>query len=118
MKRTCPNSTCASPDFVIRDGTFRRSEDSKNIQRFRCKACHVRFSSATFSDYFRQKRRRINLPLLKLPQLAKRCLGLNNKLLSSLKGQVHNIQIDDLITKENSNHFQFQLRLMKRGARF
>lgn len=127
MNRTCPNFFCALPESVILDGTFRRKEDSKIIQRYRCKNCLIRFSSATFSDAYRQKRRRINLRLLnmlasgvsmrraalllginrrtverKLPFLAIRSRKLNQKLLSSLKGRVHSIQIDDLITKENS----------------
>ncbi|MFP5385363.1 MAG: hypothetical protein ACLGHN_04750 [Bacteriovoracia bacterium] len=38
----------------------------------------------------------------KLPFLAKKCRRLNERHLESLKGRIHNIQIDDLITKENS----------------
>ena len=127
MKRTCPNKTCASPNFIIRDGTFRRIEDSKNIQRFRCKSCGRRFSAASFSLNYWQKRRRINLPLLKLlssgvslrrsaillgvnrktverklPILAHRCRRLNRSHLQTLKERIHHIQMDDLITKENS----------------
>jgi transposase-like protein len=127
MKRICPNPDCASPEFVIRDGKYRRFEDAKWIQRFRCKGCGLRFSSATFSDAYRQKKRRVNLPLLKLlasgvslrrsalllcvnrktverklPLLAQRCRRLNRRHLENLKGRIHNIQIDDLITKENS----------------
>ena len=113
--------------FATRDGTFRRKEDSKVIQRFRCRSCGIRFSNATFSDAFRQKKRRINSTLLKLlasgismrrsaiflnvhrktierklPFLAKRCRRLNDCHLEKLRGRIHNIQIDDLITKENS----------------
>jgi hypothetical protein len=97
------------------------------IQLFRCKSCGTRFSSATFSESYRQKRRRVNAPLLKLlssgifmrrsaillrihrktverklPLLAHKCRHLSEKHLLKLKGRVHNIQIDDLITKENS----------------
>src|SRR3989344_7648399 len=127
MNRLCPNSNCACPDFIIRDGTFLRREDSKTIQRFRCKICGTRFSSATFTATFREKKRRVNSPLLKLlasgvslrrsalilgvhrrtverklPFLAKRCRILNQTYLKKFKGRIHNIQIDDLITKENS----------------
>lgn len=127
MNRHCPNSNCACPIFTVRDGTFKRKEDSKFIQRFRCKSCGHRFSSATFSEAYRQKKRRVNSPLIKLlasgvslrrsaaflgvnrrtverklPFLANRCRILNQKQLEKLKGRVHNIQIDDLITKENS----------------
>lgn len=127
MKRICINLSCAAPEFIIRDGLFFRKDDSKMIQRFRCKNCGARFSSATFSDTFGQKRRRINKPLLnllssgvsmrrsaqllgvnrktierKLPFLAKRCRNWNERHLDKLKGKIFNIQIDDLITKENS----------------
>jgi hypothetical protein len=38
----------------------------------------------------------------KLPFLARKCRNLNQKSLNKLKGRIHNIQLDDLITKENS----------------
>ncbi len=38
----------------------------------------------------------------KLPFLAERCRFLNDRYLRKFKSRVHNIQIDDLITKENS----------------
>lgn len=127
MNRTCPNSNCDCPIFTVRDGSFWRREDSKLIQRFRCKSCGTRFSSATFSVNYRQKKRRVNSPLLrllasgvslrrsakllkvnrrtverKLPLLAGRCRLLNQRYLEQFRGRIHNIQIDDLITKENS----------------
>jgi transposase-like protein len=127
MNKSCPNKFCACPTFFIRDGSFWRRDDSKLIQRFRCKSCGARFSSATYSFTYRQKKRRVNSPLLKLlssgvsmrraahllgvhrktverklPLLAKRCRFLNKRTLKKLEGKVHNIQIDDLITKENS----------------
>jgi transposase-like protein len=127
MKRNCPNFNCACPENIIRDGTFKRHEDSKFIQRYRCKSCGTRFSSATFTWTYRQKKRRVNSPLLKLlssgvsmrrsaillglnkrtverklPFLARRCRKLNERHLHKYKGRVFNIQIDDLITKENS----------------
>lgn len=127
MKRSCPNSNCAFPEFVIRDGTFRRKDDSKTIQRFRCKNCGRRFSSATFSDCFGQKKRRVNWPIMKLYSsgvslrrsalflginrrtvekkiviLGKICRRKNEKYLEKFRSRIHNIQIDDLITKENS----------------
>ena len=127
MNKNCPNSNCAFPKNFIRDGSFRRKEDSKYIQRFRCKTCGTRFSNATFSETYCQKRRRINFPLLKLlasgvsmrrsahflgvdkktverklPYLARRCRKINQKKLEQFKGRIHNLQLDDLITKENS----------------
>jgi transposase-like protein len=127
MNRQCPNPNCAFPKNVIRDGTFRRKEDSKIIQRFRCKSCGLRCSHATFSEDYRQKKRRINSMIFKMyasgislrraaiilgvhkntvikkmPAIAERSRRKNEVLLMKLKGKVHNIQIDDLITKENS----------------
>jgi len=127
MNKNCPNPNCAFPKNFIRDGSFRRKEDSKYIQRFRCKTCRTRFSNATFSATYCQKRRRINFPLLKLlasgvsmrrsahflgvdkktverklPYLALRCRKINQKKLEQFKGRIHNMQLDDLITKENS----------------
>jgi|GEM_PF-4001190 len=37
--------------------------DSRKIQNFRCKSCSRFFSNATFSECYRQKKRRINEPL-------------------------------------------------------
>lgn len=127
MKKTCPNPNCAFPEFIIRDGTFRRKDDSKLIQRYRCKSCGRRFSSATFSVFYGQKKRRINWPLIKLlssnvsmrraalflgvnrrtvekkiPLLGKNCRRKNKLFHDKFRGRIHNIQIDDLITKENS----------------
>lgn len=127
MKHICPNLNCAAPDLVIKDGFFRRKDDSKWIQRYRCKTCDLRFSSATMTETCNQKKRRINSTLMKLlasgisqrraaflvgvdrrtvarklPFLAKRCRQKNDVAISKLKNRVHNIQIDDLITKENS----------------
>jgi transposase-like protein len=127
MNKLCPNPSCACPDSIVRDGTFYRREDSKLIQRFRCKECGTRFSNATFTSTYRQKKRRVNSPLLKLlssgvsmrrsalllgitrrtverklPFLASRCRRQNIRELQKLKGRIFNMQIDDLITKENS----------------
>ena len=127
MKTTCPNSLCACPYFIVKDGSFYRREDSKMIQRFRCKSCGTRFSNATFTETYRQKKRRVNAPLLKLlssgvsirrsalllgvnrrtverklPFLASRCRRINQRVLNQFQGRFFNIQIDDLITKENS----------------
>lgn len=127
MNTLCPNLNCTFPKSIIRDGTFRRREDAKVIQRYRCKNCGRRFSRATFSETYRQKKRRINTPLLKLlssgmslrrsalilrvnrktverklPYLAIKCRRLNKNHLNQFKGRIHNIQIDDLITKESS----------------
>ena len=127
MNRSCPNQLCAFPFLTIRDGTFRRADDSKIIQRFRCKTCGKRFSHSTFSDSYQQKKRRVNFPLLKLlasgvsqrraaillgihrktverkfPLLAIRARILNEKHVRKFRVRIFNMQMDDLITKENS----------------
>ena len=58
----CPNC-CASGDTVVRNGHFFRRSDSRKIQCFHCKSCRKYFSAATFSECYRQKKRRINEPL-------------------------------------------------------
>lgn len=127
MNKQCPYKNCAVPNNFIRDGKFRRKEDSKLIQRFRCKSCGTRFSNATFKDTYRQKKRRINYELWKLLAsnismrraalffgvdkktverkfrfLGERSRRKNEQFNARLKNKVFNIQIDDLITKENS----------------
>lgn len=58
----CPR--CAAPrKSFVRDGHFFRADDAKAVQRFKCKACGKKFSSATFKPTYRQKKRRINSTL-------------------------------------------------------
>ncbi len=63
---SCPFPGCLSqvqsPDTgrPVRFGFFFRKEDSRLIQRFRCRHCRRCFSRATFSPCFRQKKRRVN----------------------------------------------------------
>jgi len=127
MNITCPNSFCACPKNYIRDGSFWRRDDSKTIQRYRCKTCGTRFSSATLCPTYRQKKRRVNHELLKFlssgvsmrrsaillkigrPTVERKlkflgiiCRSRNKRLLRRYTNHIHNIQIDDLITKENS----------------
>ena len=58
----CPNCPDGSAR-VVRNGHFFRRSDSRKIQNFLCRACGRYFSSATFSDCYRQKKRRINEPV-------------------------------------------------------
>ncbi len=63
MDRCCPNSSCLSDANGLnptKDGFFRRASDSRLIQRFKCKICQKKFSSATFQKTYRQKKTRIN----------------------------------------------------------
>src|SRR5690606_8294485 len=126
MNKFCPNPDCAFPFNLIRDGYFRRKEDSKIVQRFRCKTCGKRFSNATFSETYYQKKRRINFRFLefysgglsiarsarilgvnpktvarRVSFLGKKCARLNLKAREKRKN-IHNVVMDDLITKENS----------------
>ena len=133
MNPKCPNSNCrklSSPSKIIKDGTFKRACDSRLIQRFRCKICGTRFSSATFSLEKYQKKRRVNPILFRLlasgvsMRRASLILGLNRKTVhrkfdylakkSSLRQKkflknfespttkIQHIQIDDLVTIEHT----------------
>lgn len=62
MKLSCPNCP-KNGGHVIRNGHYFRQSDSRKIQSFYCKSCGKYFSSATFSDCYRQKKRRINEPM-------------------------------------------------------
>lgn len=125
MKRNCPKKTCHS-DQIIKDGSFYRSNDSRKIQRFKCKTCGARFSASTGSLEFMQKKRRVNFLLLKLfcakvtQKRAARIAGVNKTTVARkfdywarkaklknesfrerlTKSKVHHMQFDDLITKE------------------
>jgi transposase-like protein len=59
MKKQCTNFDCKSTIF-IKDGHFQRKNDSRLIQRFRCKKCGTRFSNASFALEKNQKKRTIN----------------------------------------------------------
>lgn len=59
MTRSCPGCR-AGAERIVRNGFFTRRSDSRRIQRFRCNACRLQFSAATFSPCYRQKKRRIN----------------------------------------------------------
>lgn len=127
MKYTCPNHLNGCPGNIIRDGYFKRQEDSKLIQRLRCRSCGARFSLATNTPTYRQKKRRINSPLAKLLSsnvslrrsawilrvnrktverklafLGKKYGRLNRRYCERRRGTIREVQLDDLITKENS----------------
>ena len=126
MNYNCPNLSCQNRDNVIKDGSFYRKNDSRTIQRFRCKPCGKRFSSETLKLEYRQKKRRVNYPLMKLlcsgismrraaillninPKtvdrklryLARKAKIKNNSYLKKCKKATH-VVFDDLITKENT----------------
>jgi transposase-like protein len=71
MKHTCPyciteSLPSESRSLVKKAGYFRRSSDSRSVQRFRCLKCRRYFSSATFHRSFRQKKRHLNERLRRL----------------------------------------------------
>jgi len=47
-----------------RHGSYRRRQDGRCVQRFRCLACGRRFSAQSFRLDYRQQKARINVPLL------------------------------------------------------
>lgn len=131
MNYGCPNIQCSfahKNDFISKDGTFWRCNDSRLIQRYRCTHCKKRFSRATFSLAFKQKKRRVNHQLSKLLAsgvsmrraaihlgihrttvkrkliyLAKKARISHTDLLQNFKRHsIYNIQIDDLLTTEHT----------------
>lgn len=64
MKMNCPNKSCFNPNDYIKDGSFKRAWDSRLIQRFRCKSCRIRFSSATHKLEHYQKKNGLILKFL------------------------------------------------------
>jgi transposase-like protein len=125
MKRNCPKKHCKS-HHIIKHGTYKRRDDSRVIQRYKCKRCGSIFSSATGTLEFQQRKRRVNYLLFKLfaskisIKQAARIVGVNKNTAAkkfdywSQKAAVKNkrfaiklrkskavhVHFDDLITKE------------------
>ncbi len=126
----CPR--CDAPRrSLVRDGFYHRADDSKSIQRIRCKDCGKKFSNATFTPTYRQKRRRINETIrfclasnmcprdiaelvgvniktvaARLIWLAERSREKNQRKLQAyldVHGPVKTVQFDDLLTFEHTN---------------
>jgi hypothetical protein len=80
MNKTCPHFHPKKPlslhrsfqkngrtlKIILRNGSFKRRSDSKRIERFYCRLCHLYFSRASFSPAYLQKKRRLNPLLYKL----------------------------------------------------
>ncbi len=124
----CPHSLCPSfnkPSHVVKDGFYTRSSDKEVIQRFKCKCCQKRFSSATLLLTYRQKKRGKNSLLFSLLAsgismrrasfitklhrmtikhrlifFSQRSLEYQSRLLQNL--QVSSFQFDDLITTHHT----------------
>ncbi len=124
MNPECPRCR-ANGNEVARHGTYYRRCDARAIDRFRCKACRTTFSRATDTAAFRQKKRRINQPLMALlsacVSMRRAALLLNvsrstvsrrlvylgeqarlqEERLLDREAPVRQVQLDDLITLEH-----------------
>jgi transposase-like protein len=127
MNLGCPNLNCnayLSNSFQIKDGFYFRRDDSRKIQRYKCKICKTKYSRATFTLEKYQKKRRINLQVRaqlsmgvsqrncayalkvarktierKLIYLSEKAKLNQNKFLEELKNNpITDIQFDDLIS--------------------
>jgi len=69
MSTGCPNLKCTyyqTMTFCKKDGHYFRKDDSRAIQRFKCQHCQRKFSAATHTLEWRQKKRRVNLELFNI----------------------------------------------------
>jgi transposase-like protein len=128
MRIKCSEDFCNNNKHFQKDGFYFRKSDSKKIQRYRCKLCGKRTSTAQLSPAYNQKKRTINHLVeslicskvsyrraAKILNVDKKTihrkvifLGLearkyNQKFLRVLyKNKASHIQFDDLITKEKT----------------
>lgn len=130
MKLGCPNLNCnfhQKKDFVIKHGVYRRRNDSRYVQRYKCRNCGKSFSKSTFELECGHKKRRVNHQVFKLlasgmsMRRTAKFLGLNKntiprklvylakksrmsqlELLSKLKKSVVHMQFDDMITSHHT----------------
>ncbi|AUN99479.1 hypothetical protein C0V70_15460 [Bacteriovorax stolpii] len=131
MNPGCPNSGCIyfqKNTFCKKDGYYLRKDDSRQIQRYKCSACSKKFSRATGTLEFGQKKRRINKTIFKilssgvsmrrsaiilgvhrttidrkLVYLAQKSRRMHADLLLKIGTQkVERLQFDDLITTEHT----------------
>jgi transposase-like protein len=68
MELVCPSNSVSCTDFghIVRNGSYYRTSDGKTLQRFKCTHCQRRFSVATGSRLFNQKKRHVNWRVLRL----------------------------------------------------
>ena len=63
MQQGCPNKSCKvfhQTIFQVKDGHYYRRDDSRKIQRYKCKICQKKYSKSTHTLEFSQKKRRLN----------------------------------------------------------
>lgn len=131
MKQGCPNIYCLyyhQTNFQVKDGSYFRKDDSRKIQRYKCTYCFKKYSKATDTLEYRQKKRRYNQIIRnelssgvslrrcaynlslnrvtiarKLEYLAKKARLSQAEFLSSIQEHsLRYIQFDDLITSIHS----------------
>ena len=72
MKRICPESECPSQNKgpnsvrIVRKGSYWRRSDGQRIPRWLCRDCSRSFSSSCFFPTYRQKKRKLNHPIMQL----------------------------------------------------
>jgi transposase-like protein len=126
----CPNKECFyynSDQKVAKDGRYFRADDHRLIQRYKCAYCKKRYSQATWTFEYNQKKRRINSTVLKLlcvntcqrdiarvlsiskdtvasklKYLARKARYEHRLFLEQLKDSVVKLQFDDMIDKEHT----------------
>ncbi len=126
----CPRCAATRRSWV-RDGFYSRLDDAKRIQRWLCKQCGKKFSSATFKPTYRQKKRRINSTVrfgfgsnlcqrdiaelvgvnvktiaARLIWQAKLSRAKNQRYIQAFiakHGDIKTVQFDDLVTFEHTN---------------
>lgn len=127
MLIACKNTKSCGRETTVRNGRFYRRSEARWIQRYKCKCCGRTLSAATGTLEFRQKKRRVNLPLLqllssgvtmrrcarvlrinrrtvdrKLIYLAKKARRSHGEFLADLGSSVLDLEFDDLITTEHT----------------
>jgi transposase-like protein len=127
MTSGCPNNSCKyyqKSSMQRKDGFFFRRDDSRKIQRFKCAHCLKKYSAASSTLEYKQKKRRMNRFIRnelssgislrrcarnlslhrttiarKLDYLAKKARLSHYEFLASIqKESVMHVQFDDLIT--------------------
>ena len=127
-KLGCPNSHCSNTEYFKKDGHYFRRNDSRLVQRYQCLSCFKKFSNSTSQLEYRQQKRRVNHPLLKLfvsgvsqrraallininkntvarkfDYLARKYSAKNQAWLKNKeKHQITHVQFDDLVTIEHT----------------
>lgn len=66
MRPRCPNSKLSCSSLTMKVGHFVRKSDGRRVQRYRCPKCGKNTSEAVNSSCYRQKKRNLNLPILRL----------------------------------------------------